>query len=213
MTRVGCASDTFFSFCGTSWHTMSLSSMPTGTVSRDGAGSRTYPPDGIDNGPSETASSASAAPASSATSTNESTASSAPSSSPASSPASATPSAQASTASQSRGRQQSRGRRPSPPDDARGRDALQRENEALRRANARLNARLDSAETNQQEIIDRYERLLAERRDGSRKQTRGRSAPRNDRSRRSGVESNAADAVRSAVGRVVEGVASALGRR
>ncbi|MFK5605698.1 MULTISPECIES: hypothetical protein [unclassified Haloferax] len=192
---------------------MSLSSMPTGTVSRDGAGSRTYPPDGIDNGPSETASSASAAPASSATSTNESTASSAPSSSPASSPASATPSAQASTASQSRGRQQSRGRRPSPPDDARGRDALQRENEALRRANARLNARLDSAETNQQEIIDRYERLLAERRDGSRKQTRGRSARRNDRSRRSGVESNAADAVRSAVGRVVEGVASALGRR
>ncbi|RDZ41969.1 hypothetical protein C5B89_08515 [Haloferax sp. Atlit-47N] len=192
---------------------MSLSSMPTGTVSRDGAGSRTYPPDGIDNGPSETASSASAAPASSATSTNASTASSAPSSSPASSPASATPSAQASTASQSRGRQQSRGRRPSPPDDARGRDALQRENEALRRANARLNARLDSAETNQQEIIDRYERLLAERRDGSRKQTRGRSAPRNDRSRRSGVESNAADAVRSAVGRVVEGVASALGRR
>ncbi|ELK49264.1 hypothetical protein D320_19154, partial [Haloferax sp. BAB-2207] len=97
--------------------------------------------------------------------------------------------------------------------DARGRDALQRENEALRRANARLNARLDSAETNQQEIIDRYERLLAERRDGSRKQTRGRSARRNDRSRRSGVESNAADAVRSAVGRVVEGVASALGRR
>ncbi|AOP12846.1 hypothetical protein [Haloferax volcanii] len=194
---------------------MSLSSMPTGTVSRDGAGSRTYPPDGIDNGPSETASSASAAPASSATSTNASTASSAPSSSP----ASATPSAQASTASQSRGRQQSRsrqqsrGRRPSPPADARGRDALQRENEALRRANARLNARLDSAETNQQEIIDRYERLLAERRDGSRKQTRGRSAPRNDRSRRSGVESNAADAVRSAVGRVVEGVASALGRR
>lgn len=213
MTRVGCASDTFFSFCGTSWHTMSLSSMPTGTVSRDGAGSRTYPPDGIDNGPSETASSASAAPASSATSTNESTASSAPSSSPASSPASATPSAQASTASQSRGRQQSRGRRPSPPADARGRDALQRENEALRRANARLNARLDSAETNQQEIIDRYERLLAERRDGSRKQTRGCSARRNDRSRRSGVESNAADAVRSAVGRVVEGVASALGRR
>lgn len=102
---------------------------------------------------------------------------------------------------------------PVAPADARGRDALQRENEALRRANARLNARLDSAETNQQEIIDRYERLLAERRDGSRKQTRGRSARRNDRSRRSGVESNAADAVRSAVGRVVEGVASALGRR
>ncbi|ELZ57370.1 MULTISPECIES: hypothetical protein [unclassified Haloferax] len=186
---------------------MSLSSMPTGTVSRDGAGSRTYPPDGIDNGPSETASSASAAPASSATSTNASTASSAPSSSPASPPASATPSARASTASQSRGR------RPSPPADARGRDALQRENEALRRANARLNARLDSADADRQKIIDRYERLLAERRDESRKQTRGHSGRRNERSRRSGVESNAADAVRSAVGRVVEGVASALGRR
>ncbi|MFC7130433.1 hypothetical protein [Haloferax chudinovii] len=153
---------------------MSLSSMPTGTVSRDGAGSRTYPPDGTETGSSATAASS-------------------PSSS---SPASAPPHS-----------------RQSSPADARGRDALRRENEALRRANARLNARLDSADADRKRIIDRYERLLAENRGRSRTQAHGRSGRRNDRSRRSGAESNAADAVRTAVGRVVDRVASALGRR
>ncbi|WP_148413915.1 hypothetical protein [Haloferax sp. KTX1] len=206
---------------------MSLSSMPTGTVSRDGAGSRTYPPDGIENGPSETASSAASAPASSATSTRASAASSAPSSSrasttasaPSSSRASTTASAQASTASQSRGRQQShgrqqsRGRRPSSATDARSRESLQRENEALRRANSRLSERLDNADADQQEIIDHYEQLLAESRGRGRQRTHGPSGRQNERSRHSRVESSAAETVQAAVGRVVDGVASALGRR
>ncbi|ELZ94354.1 hypothetical protein [Haloferax sulfurifontis] len=173
---------------------MSLSSMPTGTVSRDGAGSRTYPPDGTETGSSTAAASS---PAASSTSSASSLAST-------SSPASASPSASAPP----RGRRQS-----SPPADARGRDALRRENEALRRANARLNARLDSADADRQQIIDRYERLLAESRGRGRTRPHGRSGRRNDRSRRSGSESSAADAVRTAVGRVVDRVASALGRR
>lgn len=185
MTRVGCASDASFSFCGTLWHTMSLSSMPTGTVSRDGAGSRTYPPDEPERGSSTAA--ASSAPASSASS--------------ASSPAPASTSASP------------RGHRQSPAGDTRGRDALQRENEALRRANARLNARLDSADADRQEIIDRYERLLAESRGRGRQQTHGRSGRRTDRSRRSGSESNAVAAVRAVADRVVDRVASAFGRR
>ncbi|RDZ43345.1 hypothetical protein C5B91_14580 [Haloferax sp. Atlit-10N] len=152
---------------------MSLSSMPTGTVSRDGAGSRTYPPDEPERGSSTAA--ASSAPAST----------------------SASP----------------RGHRQSPAGDTRGRDALQRENEALRRANARLNARLDSADADRQEIIDRYERLLAESRGRGRQQTHGRSGRRTDRSRRSGSESNAVAAVRAVADRVVDRVASAFGRR
>ncbi|AKU08937.1 hypothetical protein [Haloferax gibbonsii] len=168
---------------------MSLSSMPTGTVSRDGAGSRTYPPDEPERGSSTAA--ASSAPASSASS--------------ASSPARA--SSPASTSAPPRGHRQS------PAGDARGRDALQRENEALRRANARLNARLDSADADRQEIIDRYERLLAESRSRGRQRTHGRSGRRTDRSRRSGSESNAVAAVRAVADRVVDRVASALGRR
>ncbi|POG57047.1 hypothetical protein [Haloferax marisrubri] len=166
---------------------MSLSSMPTGTVSRDGAGSRTYPPDGTEGGSSAATSPA----ASSASSASSPTSTSSPTS----------PSASAPPRS-----------RPSSPAHPRGRDALQRENEALRRANARLNARLDSADADRQEIIDRYERLLAENRGRGRKQAHGRSG-RGNESRRSGTESNAADAVRTAVGRVVDRVASALGRR
>ncbi|WP_424007317.1 hypothetical protein [Haloferax denitrificans] len=179
---------------------MSLSSMPTGTVSRDGAGSRTYPPDGTETGSSTAAASS---PAASPTSSASSPAST-------SSPTSASPSASAPP----RGRQSPPHSRQSPSSaDARGRDALRRENEALRRANARLSARLDSADADRQKVIDRYERLLAESRGRGRTQAHGRSGRRNDRSRHSGSESSAADAVRTAVGRVVDRLASALGRR
>ncbi|AHZ22891.1 hypothetical protein C439_10745 [Haloferax mediterranei ATCC 33500] len=148
--------------------------MPTGTVSRDGSGSRTYPP-------------------------NESGHSSPPK-----------------TASPRQRTRSNPG-----PDQA----ALQRENEALRRANAQLKARLAAAGEDRQEIIDRYEQLLAESRRRSR--NRGGQSPngqrsnnrRSKRQRRSNHRSSSKNGgqsiatVRAAVGRAVSSVASSLGLR
>ncbi|ELZ95334.1 hypothetical protein C440_09657 [Haloferax mucosum ATCC BAA-1512] len=136
--------------------------MPTGTVSRDGAGSRTYPPD--DSGRSSGTTAASPPPENRVSST---------------------------------------------PDET----ALQRENDALRRANAQLKAELAAADEDRQEIIDRYEQLLAESRRRTHPQ-RGRHSASGSSNRR---PSNRADGpiatVRAAVGRAVASVASSLGFR
>ncbi|WP_225317610.1 hypothetical protein [Haloferax sp. CBA1150] len=78
--------------------------------------------------------------------------------------------------------------------------SLRRENEALRRANAHLKDRLDSLNENQQDIIDHYERLLAEitRQDAVGTTPRGRTTrPRNSQSR--SMRRRKLAAVRSAV--------------
>ncbi|WP_416838091.1 hypothetical protein [Haloferax sp. DFSO52] len=91
---------------------MSLSSLPTGTISDDGTGSRTYPPNSTNPGrtPAEIGRARRSADA-------------------------------------------------TPPRDV---ASIRRENEALRRANTQLRDKLDSATRDQQDVVDHYERLLAE---------------------------------------------------
>ena len=119
---------------------MSLTSMPTGTVSRDGTGSRTYPLDGSES--SDT--------------TAESTVTHRREPSPSTASADADSSVGAAhTASQPSGSSRTA---PATTDTR----SLRRENEALRETNAQLKAQLEAAYEDKQDVIDRYERIVSE---------------------------------------------------
>ncbi|WP_396611204.1 hypothetical protein ACH9L7_13435 [Haloferax sp. S1W] len=122
---------------------MSLSSMPTGTVSRDGSGSRTYPLDGSDT--TETGAET------------DETYRQEPSPSTAS-PSTASPS----TASPSTASPNPRTASPSTPSPSADVSSLRRENEALRETNAQLRSQLEAAYEDKQDVIDRYERIVGE---------------------------------------------------
>ncbi|ELZ76903.1 hypothetical protein C455_13977 [Haloferax larsenii JCM 13917] len=113
--------------------------MPTGTVSRDGTGSRTYPLDGSESSDTTAESTVThrREPASSTASVDDS------------------PVGAAHTASQPSG---------SPKTAPATTDArsLRRENEALRETNAQLKAQLEAAYEDKQNVIDRYERIVSE---------------------------------------------------
>lgn len=154
------------------YHTMSLSSMPTGTISGGGSGSRTYPPDGTE-----------------------------PSYTP----------AEAETPHRS---SDARASRQSADDGRRTVESLQRENRALRRANAHLRDKLDAVNRDQQDIVDHYERLLAEvdREGAVGTSPRGHSTRTGVSDTRS-IRERVSAVVRPHVGRLTERVLQAVGVR
>ncbi|KAB1189209.1 hypothetical protein GJR98_03725 [Haloferax sp. MBLA0077] len=115
-----------------------------------------------------------------------------------------------------------RSRRPAESPPTQDTASLRRENEALRRANHHLKDRLDSMNENQQDVIDHYERLLAElyRRQASGASARtARSQPSHRRSKKrrpsspSSTTRRTLGRLRSTVARAVVRVSSAFGLR